>query len=40
MVFAHLRDPEAAFCVEQQFREQQLLLVLSESERALLGSTH
>ena len=32
------RDPEAAFRVEQQFREQQLLLVLSESERALLCS--
>ena len=29
---------EAAFRVEQQFREQQLLLVLSESERALLRS--
>ena len=29
---------EAAFRVEQQFREQQLLQVLSESERALLRS--
>ena len=48
MVFAHLLGTlkttsrawqhEAAFRVEQQFREQQLLLVLSENERVLLHS--